>query len=245
MVKAESLGSWRQVAAIVDGVRTPVGTGVVLIVDTAGYSVSVNGRIVQRGTSVNRFDTGTPESDVTITDGVGAGTTLTQIFRVDGDVLTACAAREGDPRPTEFRSTPGSGHTLSIWLRVPAAEAAASSAALPTWSWIVGIFAWTILEGFNSGEDFGFSYWPGVLLGGAFAFLILMGGCVASKLPWRTALALSLSLTVGVVVFRELRSELEPTLGGFGALLVGTSTGCVAGLVIKAVVGRWLRVPAE
>lgn len=37
------------------------------------------------------------------------------IYRLEGDVLTVCMADSGLPRPTEFTSERGSGHTLTVW----------------------------------------------------------------------------------------------------------------------------------
>ena len=40
------------------------------------------------------------------------------IYRLDGDVLTVCAAAPGKPRPAEFTSSPGDGRTLTAWKRI-------------------------------------------------------------------------------------------------------------------------------
>jgi uncharacterized protein (TIGR03067 family) len=39
------------------------------------------------------------------------------IYEVEGDKYKACFARPGSPRPTEFTSKEGSGHTLTVWER--------------------------------------------------------------------------------------------------------------------------------
>src|SRR5579884_4150269 len=108
---------WRQVAVVVDGRNVPAGPDTLLTVGADGYTVTVNGRVFQRGTS--RADPGPQprHSDVTVTEGPHAGQTFAQIVAVEGDVLITCAAEPGSPRPTAFTSTAGSGHTLSVWLR--------------------------------------------------------------------------------------------------------------------------------
>lgn len=110
--------AWRQVAVVVDGVDIQAGRATFLFVNEEAYTVTVNGKTYQTGTSTLVDDSGPCQSDVTVTEGPDAGSTILQIFQVDGDVLYACAARAGEARPTEFTSEPGRGHTLSVWIRV-------------------------------------------------------------------------------------------------------------------------------
>lgn len=42
------------------------------------------------------------------------------IWELDGNRLTTCFGAPGQPRPTEFASTPGDGRTLAVW--IPAAK---------------------------------------------------------------------------------------------------------------------------
>lgn len=109
---------WRQVGVVVDGADIQAGPATFLFVDAPAYTVIVNGKTYQKGTSTLVDDSGPSQSDVTVEEGPNAGETIRQIFQVDGDVLYACASRPGEERPTEFTSEPGSGHTLSVWLRV-------------------------------------------------------------------------------------------------------------------------------
>ena len=55
------------------------------------------------------------QSELTITEGFMAGQTVYQISRIEGDVFITCFGAE---RPKEFKSKPGSGHILSVWIRV-------------------------------------------------------------------------------------------------------------------------------
>src|SRR5687767_7032600 len=93
-------GTWRQVAVVVDGKDVPVGRATLLTVTPAGYTVTVFGRVYQAGTSTADRGTTPYQSDVTVIRGPNEGQTFHQLFKVEGDVLVACAARPGAPRPT-------------------------------------------------------------------------------------------------------------------------------------------------
>lgn len=109
------LGQWRQVAVVVDGKEIAVGPSTVLTVTPEGYTVTVDGQPYQSGTTKADRSKSPVESEVTVTEGSLAGRTLLQISKIEGDVLIACI---GADRPKEFKSNPGSGHTLSVWIRV-------------------------------------------------------------------------------------------------------------------------------
>lgn len=111
------LGKWRQVAVVADGNHIEVGRSTILTVTPKGYHVTVDGNLYQKGTG--KVDDDNPrQSEVTITEGANAGETRSQIAQVVGDVLVSCLAAPGAPRPTTFTSKPGSGHILSVWVRV-------------------------------------------------------------------------------------------------------------------------------
>lgn len=108
------VGSWRMVAVIVDGKDVPTGSSTINSVSDSGWTVTVDGKLYSKGTS--KRDPQFPDhSDVIYAEGALAGTTMKQIAKIEGDVMIACA---GEKRPTEFKSKPGSGHTLSVWIRV-------------------------------------------------------------------------------------------------------------------------------
>lgn len=108
------LGTWRMVAVIVDGKDLSPGSSTLNIVTEDGWTVTTNGDVYSKGTS--KRDPQFPNhSDVIYVEGALAGTTLKQISKIEGDVMIACA---GEKRPTAFTSKAGSGHTLSIWIRV-------------------------------------------------------------------------------------------------------------------------------
>ena len=86
-----------------------------LIVTNDGYSVTIDGKPYQKGT-VKADHTKSPvQSEITVTEGAPAGKKLLQISKIEGDILIACI---GPDRPTEFKSKSGSGHSLSVWIRV-------------------------------------------------------------------------------------------------------------------------------
>ena len=107
-------GTWRMVAVVVDGKDSPVGSSTFMTVTSEGWTVTIGGKPFAKGTT--KHDPKSPiQSEVTYTEGDLAGKTLKQISKIEGDVMIACA---GAGRPIEFMSKVGSGHTLSVWIRV-------------------------------------------------------------------------------------------------------------------------------
>ncbi len=109
------LGKWRQVATIMDGKEIPVEGATILTVTGNDYTVTMNGAIFQKGTMRIDRSKSPVQSDLTITEGFMAGQTVHQISRIEGDVFISCF---GSEQPTEFKSKPGSGHILSVWIRM-------------------------------------------------------------------------------------------------------------------------------
>ena len=110
-----AIGTWRQVAVIVDGKDMPVGPATLLTTTKEGWAVTVDGKPYRKGTAKADESKSPVQSDVTFADGELAGQTLRQISKIEGDVLLACI---GPRPPTEFKSHAGSGQTLSVWIRV-------------------------------------------------------------------------------------------------------------------------------
>lgn len=109
------LGQWRQVVTIMDGKEIPTEGPTILTVTGNDYTVTMNGAIFQKGTMKIDRSKSPVQSDLTITEGFMAGQTVHQISRIEGDVFISCF---GAKRPTEFTSESGSGHILSVWIRV-------------------------------------------------------------------------------------------------------------------------------
>jgi uncharacterized protein (TIGR03067 family) len=117
LLAASGTHGWRQAAVVIDGVSVPLARPTHLVVTDEGYTILVGGKTYQKGTT-KMPDRDRPwETDVTVTEGASAGETIRQISKVEGDLLIACNAGGAD-RPTEFSSREGTGHLLSVWIRV-------------------------------------------------------------------------------------------------------------------------------
>jgi uncharacterized protein (TIGR03067 family) len=80
------------------------------------YTVTVNGNVVDKGTSKIDF-TKTPNT-VDSQSEEEQGKTVLGIRQVDGDSMKACYCLEGKSRPAEFATKEGSGHVLILYRRV-------------------------------------------------------------------------------------------------------------------------------
>ena len=238
--------TWRQVAAIVDGKQVAVGPGAILAVDGDEYTVTFNGKLIQRGTGQPYPDTSPLQSDVIVREGLHAGKTLQQILKIEGDVLIGCIAPPGEPRPTEFASRPGSRHTLSVWLRTDEAEAAKLSRGPLSWQSLAFIALIVIGSGtLNRTKPVLLPQlgYVGMLVATTLiAALIVTALGLFFKWDWRAALTTGLAVGVGLNTFDELTRAIEPVLGEFGAIVVSGSTALVVVLALSAVLGRVLRV---
>ncbi len=235
--EVKGTGTWRQVAAVIDGKRIPVGPGALLEVRDDGYTVTVNGRVYQRGTTKNDYQRMPHESEVTVTQGPQAGEVFSQIFLIEGDVLIACAAAPGAARPTSFTSPPGSGHVLSVWLR--ASGTGAGPIAHSWWSIVILV----VLAGAVGGasQDLGASVgpWAGMLAGGLAGVLFVTAIGLLLRWDWPTALVMGITIAVAGNIFDGLRAAVAPTLGAVGAVVVSASTAFVVAAIVAAVL-KWL-----
>jgi uncharacterized protein (TIGR03067 family) len=235
-------GVWRQVAGIIDGKEVRVGRGVILNVGEQGYTVTVNGRVYQRGTTRNYLDKDPPESDVIVSEGPTAGQTCRQIFHIHGDVLVACIAGPGAPRPTEFTSTPGSGHILSVWLR-------ATEADLPqpltgrTWIMIAVLVLLAALAGALSNEAA--ERWgstaalvPGVLAGTCIFTAIVR----ALKKSWPYAMTAGITVSAAGNLFDIVRAGVANSFNAPVAILISGATACAAAALVWTLLSRLFKV---
>lgn len=248
-----SAGTWRQVAVVIDGKDIPAGRGTLLTVTPAGYTITVNGRLYQSGTSKVDSSASPLRSDATATAGTNAGVTVEQIFKIEGDVMVVCGAMPGAARPTAFTSAPGSGHVLSVWLRVPA-RAAASITPAAFWvivaaSAFVGGTPGAAVEKALAGDA---GIWPALLArvlvsgltAGAAGFVIARlwtADPAARRLLASSALLFGAVLPATLGVYENLRKLLEPEHGWLGwglSLLAAMFVGLTLSLVLSRVV-RW------
>jgi uncharacterized protein (TIGR03067 family) len=81
------------------------------------FEVKRGGKVIQAGTQ--KLDPGkNPKTiDANITEGEGKGTVLLGIYELNGDALTVCFDPQGKKRPTELKTTAGSGYLLVIMQR--------------------------------------------------------------------------------------------------------------------------------
>lgn len=234
---------WRLLALVTDGKPTQVASGSVLTVDGEHYSFAVNGTVYQKG--ITKFDgSKSPrESEVTITQGKGKGNTLLQISKFEDDLLIACLAKAGAPRPTAFQSTPGSGTTLSVWMKLSPTEA-----ARPTpnpWAQALFIAMVFILTGILTSLKSDLAPLLGsigaIAVCGLLCVAVVMAVSFFCQWGWRDGLVHGVSLAVGLLTYIDLRKLLEPTLPEIGAVAVAGSSAVMAGLIVSSLLGRILK----
>ena len=112
-------GEWRMVSAIMDG--KPMDKSMVKWVKrvTQGNQSTVYaGPQVMMKVEFTSDSSNTPKTiDYINTAGSHKGKTQLGIYEFEGELLKICVAAPGAGRPTEFRSTPGDGGTLTVWKR--------------------------------------------------------------------------------------------------------------------------------
>ena len=230
---------WRQVAVIVDGKRLNIGSGAVMQTEGSSYVVSFNGKVYQRGTSNNFSGVSPAHSDVTVTEGANAGTSYSQIYQRLGDVLLGCGAKPGASRPTEFKSEPGSGHTLSVWVRIPEREASQVASAGKEWLPIVLICVLGdgAATAFRENLEPMAGYWGGLAASWvAFVVVATLIG-LAFKSGWRKAVAISVIVATGLLSFGELAHVWEPALGAIMSRVAAVGAAALLTTVVAVVVG--------
>jgi uncharacterized protein (TIGR03067 family) len=116
-------GTWQPASAIIDGKErpSPKERKMILEYKDERYSDKVGDKVVGEG--ISRIDpTQNPKTLDIIPDRAGKqGKGALAIYELNGDELRVCLARPGQARPTEFASTPGSGHILLTFKRLKAA----------------------------------------------------------------------------------------------------------------------------
>jgi uncharacterized protein (TIGR03067 family) len=112
-------GDWVVVTMEADGMKIPDDDAQALFRTVKGneYTVSRYRRVIGKGT-IKLDATRKPRT----IDALPAGAAreakpIVGIYEFDGDKLKLCFAPAGKDRPTEFLTTEGSGHTLTVWQR--------------------------------------------------------------------------------------------------------------------------------
>ncbi len=114
-------GTWLTVSLVNDGktlvdekVPPKAGPTTKLAYDGNKWMVKVGDKAVATGT-IKIDSTKMPkEIDVMDASGMKNGKTQLGIYELDGDTYKYCVAPAGKPRPTEFTSKEGSGHSLIV-----------------------------------------------------------------------------------------------------------------------------------
>jgi uncharacterized protein (TIGR03067 family) len=117
-------GTWLAVSLINDGKtlqdeKTPAKEGPTtkLVYDGDKWMIKVGDKTVAKG--VLKIDPSKKPKEIDILDESGMKNEKTKlgIYEIDGDTYKFCLASAGKPRPTEFTSKEGSGHTLGVMKR--------------------------------------------------------------------------------------------------------------------------------
>jgi uncharacterized protein (TIGR03067 family) len=113
--RRELAGTWQAVSYALDG--KPASSDdmkqIKLIIDAQGKTSAFRGDQLFIASTTEIDPSQSPMTmDITFTIGDNNGKTALGIYKIEGGVLTICRSGPGQPRPNEFASDPGSGHTL-------------------------------------------------------------------------------------------------------------------------------------
>jgi uncharacterized protein (TIGR03067 family) len=149
VARKTGFAGWPQLARHVEQLRALEGTWAFAHLEVDGLAVpprtAANSRILIDG---DRFRTESPEAtyegvftvdveaqphaiDIEFVAGPEAGNWNFGIFRVAGDQFELCLDMNGRPRPTEFRTDPGSGHAYERLTRTSPARPAEVTGGTP------------------------------------------------------------------------------------------------------------------
>lgn len=79
-----AIGYWRLLGYISDGEQSAVSPGALMTVDDQEYSVTVHGKVIQRGRTAKVTKVSLCQSDVTVTEGIDNRQRYAQISQVQG-----------------------------------------------------------------------------------------------------------------------------------------------------------------
>ena len=108
-------GTWTFISMEQDGEQQPKGEEIQTITfERDKFTVKLGNKVIQAGKQ--KLDpTKKPKAvDATVTEGEGKGTTMLGIYVMDRDTIKACFDPMGKKRPTEFKTTAGSGYFLVV-----------------------------------------------------------------------------------------------------------------------------------
>jgi uncharacterized protein (TIGR03067 family) len=117
-------GTWLTVSLINDGKtlqdeKTPAKEGPTtkLVYEGDKWMIKVGDKTVAKG--MLKIDPSKKPKEIDLLDESGMKNEKTKlgIYEIDGDTYKFCLAAAGKPRPTEFTSKEGSGHSLGVMKR--------------------------------------------------------------------------------------------------------------------------------
>ena len=111
-------GTWLAMSAELGGMRQPPAlvTNIVLKITEDKYEVTVAGH-PDKGTCKVDASAKPKTMDITGTEGPNAGRNIPAIYELTGDKLKICYGLKGSPRPTEFKTNPGTQQYLVVYER--------------------------------------------------------------------------------------------------------------------------------
>jgi uncharacterized protein (TIGR03067 family) len=118
--RLELAGTWLAVSYSLDGNEAAAADlqGIKLVIDPDGKTAaSRDGKMFIASTTTIDPTAKPLAIDISFTAGDTKGRTSLGIYKIEDDVLTICRAAPDKPRPTEFSSKPGSGHTFMTYRR--------------------------------------------------------------------------------------------------------------------------------
>jgi uncharacterized protein (TIGR03067 family) len=121
--RLELAGTWQAVSYMLDGKRASDEDmkKITLAIDSDGKTRALQEGKVFIASTTHIDPTKSPMTiDMTYTVGDMKGRTALGIYTIEGALLTICRNAPDKPRPTEFASQSGSGHTLMTYQRLKA-----------------------------------------------------------------------------------------------------------------------------
>lgn len=113
-------GSWQIELQEEDGAKVPAEDlkGRSLLIGKNAFVLLGKNAILQLGTLKLNLTKTPRTANVTMLDGKYKGDILQGIYTLDGDELKICLDTQGQERPKEFKTTPGSGFLLLVCKRI-------------------------------------------------------------------------------------------------------------------------------
>lgn len=113
-------GSWTIESSVTGGKEIPPDQlkGLIVIYEGDKHTVKMGDKVIQVGTQKLDPSKSPKTIDMTMTEGPSKGTVMLGIYEIDGDTLKVCFDPQGNKRPTEFKSAPGSVNFVNIHKRM-------------------------------------------------------------------------------------------------------------------------------